>query len=88
MARARQISSETHIKLNQGESEFVLDALVVEDMDVDILAGRPFLVLNDINIHPAKHEVIIATSERVSYATNAYSQPTPSVRRASNIMRH
>ncbi len=82
-----QFIGETHIKLTRGESEFVLDALVVEDMDVDILAGIPFLVLNDITIRPAKHEVILATSERVTYATKAYSQPTPGVRRANNIIR-
>ena len=34
-----------------------LHDLVLEDMDVDILAGIPFMELNDVGVRPSLHEV-------------------------------
>ena len=38
-----------------------------EDLDVDILAGTPFMACNDIAVRPAKHEITIAGSDVVHY---------------------
>jgi len=43
-----------------------LEALVVEDLDVDILAGTLFMASN-ITVRPAKRKIIIAGCDVVSY---------------------
>ena len=43
-----KVLGETHLVLSRGGIDLHLDALVVEDLDVEVLAGTPFLVYNDI----------------------------------------
>ena len=38
---------------------FIFEGLVVENLDVDVLAGTLFMESNDIAVHPAKHQVIL-----------------------------
>ena len=40
------IIGETHIMLSRGNSELTLEALVVNNLDIKILAGIPFLFAN------------------------------------------
>lgn len=63
------IIGETRLLLNRNGRNLVLEALVVEDLDVDVLAGTPFMTINDIAVRPAQHEVIIAGSDVVSYGS-------------------
>jgi len=49
---------ETHLTLSRADKRLTLDALVVEDLDVDVLAGTPFMITNDISVRPAKGYVI------------------------------
>ena len=44
-----------------------LEALVVNELDVDILAGIPFMTANDIAIHPARQGIIIDESFKINY---------------------
>ncbi len=37
----------------------MFEGLVVKSLDVDILAGVPFMTANDIGIQPAKHQIIL-----------------------------
>ena len=53
------VVGETNISLTRGRTVLYLEALVVENLDVDILAGTPFLMTNDITLHPAKQQVIL-----------------------------
>ena len=55
------IVGETHIKLLK------LEALVVDELDVDIFAGIPFMTANDRAIHPAKQQIIIDGFIKVKY---------------------
>ena len=48
-------------------NQLTLDALVVDDLDVDVLAGTPFLIANDISVRPAKCQVRIQDSEVIHY---------------------
>ena len=52
--QALQADGMTHLILSQADKQLALDALAVDDPDVDILAGTPFLIINDITVHPAK----------------------------------
>ena len=38
---------------------FTFEGLVVKNIDVDVLAGTPFIGSNDIAVRPAKHQVIL-----------------------------
>ena len=49
-----EITGETRLTLTRGKHEFTLDALVVKSMDVDVLAGVPFMEVNAIGVFPAK----------------------------------
>ena len=46
----------------------ILEALVVEHLEVNILAGTPFLMTsNDMAVRPARYEIIIAGCDVASY---------------------
>ena len=51
------IKGETKLTLNRDGKTFEFEALVVEDIDVDILAGVPFMIKNDITVRPAKFQI-------------------------------
>ena len=50
------VIDEVHCSLTRGKWTCELDALVVHQLDVDILAGNPFMVRNDIDVRPAKRQ--------------------------------
>ena len=64
-----EVVGEVHCSLIRGSSTFELDALVVRKLDVEILAGNPFLATNDIAIRPAKREIVIGGTDVVHYGT-------------------
>ena len=73
------VVGEVHCVLSRGSRTFQLDALVVKRLDVDVLAGNPFLVSNDIATRPAKRQIVIGGSQIVYYGAQ-YTQ-TPTARR-------
>lgn len=78
-----KVLGETKIPLTRGSVTLYLEALVVEALDVDIIAGTTFLATNDITIRPARHEIILNNGERVSYGSDTQSDAHVSVRRTS-----
>ena len=46
------VVGEVHCLLSQGKRTFTLDALVVNKLDVEVLAGIPFIALNDVATNP------------------------------------
>ena len=64
-----EVVGEVHCIITRGSADFQLNALVVNKLDVDILAGNPFLVSNDIATRPAKRQVVIGGSEIVYYGS-------------------
>ncbi|KAL5011288.1 hypothetical protein ScPMuIL_009839, partial [Solemya velum] len=53
------VIGETKLLLNRDNKQFILQALVIANLEVDILAGVPFMILNDIAVRPATHQVIL-----------------------------
>ncbi|KAJ8381402.1 hypothetical protein SKAU_G00021800 [Synaphobranchus kaupii] len=53
------IVEETRLVFSRGTKKFHFEGLVVENLDVDILAGTPFMSTNDISVHPAKRQVTL-----------------------------
>ena len=77
-----KVIGETHLVLSRGGTNLHLDALVVEDLDVEVLAGTPFLVSNDISIRPAKSQITIGETVIHSGDDNANRSQCHTVRRA------
>jgi hypothetical protein len=74
------VVGEIHCKLTREDAVFQLDALVVKQLDVDVLAGNPFLVTNDIATRPAKNQIVIKGTHVVYYGNQ--QEGGTSVRRA------
>ena len=75
------ILGETHLTLSRDSHSLSLEALVVNDLDVDVLAGIPFMARNDISIRPAKHQITICDTDVVHYDNPTLNSPQNHVRR-------
>ena len=58
---------QTLLDLSRADKKLALYALVVDDLDVDALAGTPFIIANNISVRPAKCQVRIQDSEVIHY---------------------
>ena len=77
---------EVHCSLTRGQRTFELDALVVRQLDVDILAGNPFMVRNDIGVRPAKRQIKIGGTEIINYSSPSRHTRQPNVRRTQSFL--
>ena len=75
------IVGETHIVLCRDNINLTLDALVVENLDVDILAGIPFIRTNDIMVRPAKQQLLISDKHSIIYGSSKYNSNDSSIKR-------
>ena len=75
------IVGETHLTLTRDNSDLEFEALVVSDMDVDVLAGIPFMTTNDISVRPSRHQIVIGGSTPVFYGPKSRETPEHLVRR-------
>ena len=62
--------------------DFSFECLVVQNLDVDILAGTPFMEANDISVRPAKRQAIIGDGTRYVYGSQSPSAVTTAARQA------
>ena len=60
------VVGEVHLTLARSNLSLHLFALVVDNLDVDILAGTPFMITNDISLRPAKQQITIRGQEFVT----------------------
>lgn len=72
--------------LTRGSRTFELDSLVVCQIDVDVLAGNPFVVQNDIGDRPAKRQIVIGGSEAIHYGTSSRHTAQLAVRRTQSFL--
>lgn len=80
------VIGELHCTLTCGSRTFELDAPVVRQIDVDVLAGNPFVVQNDIGNCPAKRQIVIGGSEAIHYGTFSRHTARPALRRAQSFL--
>ena len=78
------VVGETHIVVNRGPWRFQLDALIVRKLDVDFLAGMPFMSENDIAVRPARKLIVIQGKDVVSYNEEKQAKPTARIIRSSS----
>ena len=72
------ILGETHVFLSRNNHILKLEALVVNDLDVDVPAGISFMTHNDISI---RHQITIGGSDVVYYGPATPDNPQNRVRR-------
>ena len=80
------VVGEVHCELTRGDYTFEWDALVVEDLDVDVLAGQPFLTYNDVAVRSSKRQIFIHGREIVTYG-NKQSKMVTARRTQAYVLR-
>ena len=75
------VIGEVHLTLHRNHVSLLLDALVVEELDVDILAGTPFMSVNDISVRPAKQQISIQGTHVSYYGDDAPEASPNHIRR-------
>ena len=76
------VLGETRITVTRNNIELYLEALVVEELDVDILAGTHFMAYNDVAIRPARNEISIQGSQTIKYGSQVTNNHRCSICRA------
>ena len=76
------VVGETRLVLHRDGKEFIFEGLVVENFDVDVLAGTPFMGKNDIAVRPAKRHVILGNGSTYIYGLKSPSTASTAARRA------
>ena len=71
-----QVVSETRTTFTRDNTDFTFEGLVVEDLDVEVVTGTPFMEANDVAVCPAKREVFLDNGSKYP------SSPLLTVRRA------
>ena len=79
------VVGEVRCCVTRGMSEFILDALVVKRLYVDVSARSPFMKTNDVGVCPAKNLVIIGGSD-VYYGKPDIQENVPSARRTQALL--
>ena len=79
------ITGETKIVVQRDGKDFVLEALVAQNIDADALAGIPFMVINDIAIRPATREIQLADGTVYHYGPPKSTKTVHSVRRTQSV---
>jgi len=78
------VQGETHVILTRNDMELKFSGLVVDDLDVEILAGVPFMEINDIAVRPKNKEISIGSDCSFTYDGTT---PQCSVNSRSSILR-
>ena len=73
-----------HCYITRKGKQFELDALVVEGLDVEVFAGCPFMVTNDIATRPDRQQIVIDGSEIVYYVSQFAREPA--IRRTQSFL--
>ena len=78
------VKGETHVTLTRDDLEFSFSGLIIDDLDVDILAGVPFMEENDVSVRPRKKLISVGDQHHFSYKG---STPNCSTSSRSTILR-
>ena len=70
---------ETMIMFTRDNQQLHFKSFVVENLDLEVLAGTPFMESNDIAVRPARRTVLV---RNISYQYGSSETKSPAVRRA------
>ena len=77
-----KVVGETRISFSRDNRVFSFEGLVVENLDVDVLAGTPFMEANDIAVRPAKREVMLGDGTTYMYGSSPPAEANTAARQA------
>ena len=72
--------------MSRDSVELKLEALVVNDLDINILAGIPFMTANDISLRPSRQQILIGDSQVVYYCQSLSDSSVNRIRRTQAIV--
>ena len=75
------VVGEVHLTLSRSHLKLQLDALVVDDLDVDVLARTPFMITNDISVRPSRQRITIMGSKVIYYGSKSPESTENHIRR-------
>ena len=81
-----QIVGETRLLFTRDQRDFRFEGLVIETLDVDVLAGTPFMEKNDVAVRPAKRQVILSDGTCYTYGP-CNIQPVNTTARRAMVLR-
>ena len=76
------VVGEIRTTFTRDNTDFTFEGLVVEDLDVKVLAGNHFMEVNDVAVRPAKRGVLLGNSSIYTYGSKAPPSPLTTVCRA------
>ena len=77
------VVGEVRLTFTRDSKSFLFEGLVVRDLDVEVLAGTPFMEQNNISVRPAKRQIITSDGTQYTYGSSGQSPGPQKVRRAS-----
>ena len=77
-----KVIGETKLSFTRGQHVFQFDRLVVENLDVEVLAGALFMEANDIAVHPAKRLITLPDGSSFTYGSSDDHSTQQAARRA------
>ena len=77
-----EVIGETTLTFVRDNQKLMFEGLVIKNLDVDILAGTPFMECNDIAIRPARREVTLKNGSKYVYGSHDKTIERHAVRRA------
>ena len=80
------VTGETRINLTFHNKTFSLEALVVKNLDGDVIAGIPFLSEHDITLRPSKRQINFNDGSSYVYNSHCTLKHPANVKRASSYI--
>ena len=73
------VTGKTSITFNCGKHAFILEALIVSNLECDVLAGVPFMIHNDMSVCPSKRLVLVGDEIVFEYHHQSKSSSAHSI---------
>ena len=72
-----KVVGETHVTFTRDNQTFQFEGLVIEELDVEVLVGPPFMETNDVVVWLAGKEVTLGDGSNYSYGSPAHPDENP-----------
>ena len=77
-----KVIGETKLSFARGQHVFQFEGLVMNNLDVEVLVGTPYMEASDIAVRPAKHLITLADGSSFTYGSSDDRSTQQAARRA------
>ena len=81
------VVGETTLSFTREGKSFVFEGLVIDNLDVEVLAGTPFMEHNDVSVRPAKRQVCVGDDMVISYGSRRPTDNASHAVRRAHVLR-